>query len=374
MFTKKIVDFNSRKRKSGNIVVMLLLTLVPIMGFGALAVDYGVLVLDKAHLQCACDAASLAAAQELKKTGNDATDTENATTVAIATARENGVTITSSDVVFSNNNSRITVSANLTRGLFFARIMGIVNGNTAASATAGVGGTNSTYSPYVSPVGIVMEDYDSYNYEDHPYDSKNPSQYLRTFDLSRHNKENLATGGFVLFDLRDSNGKSTHHMQEQLLGNEIAETTIYDGVSCTDTSCATSLNANGDTSQAKKFFDGIKTLMDRAADGEWEDDGGDSCYGTGSTSCYDQMRLGQRDYSNPRVINIIVTNAASANNGTSNLPILKYVPVYIESYEYQKGNGKNKQSITLLTVRFLPTSDESKLTTSLEERSLKLLN
>ena len=161
----KILDITkSHQRRTGNIIIILLLTLVPIMGFGALAVDYGILVNDKNRLQRACDASSLAAAQELKATGNDNTDTSNATTVAIATAEENGVTITSSDISFSDNNSKITVDANLERGLFFARVLGIVSGDTAASATAGANGPPSNYSgaPYVVPIGIIMDDYDKY--------------------------------------------------------------------------------------------------------------------------------------------------------------------------------------------------------------------
>ncbi len=167
MFIKILNSVKSKTRRTGNIVVILLLTLVPVMGIGALAVDYGLLINDKNRLQRACDASSLAAAQELKVSGNDNTDTNKAKTVAIATAAQNGVTITSNNVTFSNGNANITVTADLTRGLFFARVLGIAKGDTAASATAGKLGPPSNYSggPYVVPVGITMPDYDKYKFK-----------------------------------------------------------------------------------------------------------------------------------------------------------------------------------------------------------------
>ena len=375
MITKNILDFNSRKRKSGNIVIMLLLTLVPIMGFGALAVDYGVLILDKTHLQCACDAASLAAAQELKVSGNDTTDTAKATTIAIATAGQNGVTITSSDISFSNNNSYITVTANLTRGLFFARVLGIVNGKTAASATAGANGPPSNYSngPYVVPIGIVMSDYDKYKFTGTDY-----TKYGHTFTMIRHNKQALGVNDLALFDLRQSNGKSPSKMEDQLIGADRPTVTLYNYPghsypdysegSCTNTSCQQSLNASG-VAQGKFFASGLDTLIDEAAGAPWHDSTGNN--GTDLTA-YNNMVNGTTDYSNPRVINLIVTDTSDSQNGNSYMPVWAYVPVYVLGYT---GNGK--KSDLNVTFLFLPTQsnlDPNLETSSGGSKSISLLN
>jgi Flp pilus assembly protein TadG len=70
------------------------------LGFCALAVDYGTSVVVKNKLQRTCDAAALAGATELKRTGVDATDFANARARARAIATSNGVTISDSDVTF----------------------------------------------------------------------------------------------------------------------------------------------------------------------------------------------------------------------------------------------------------------------------------
>jgi|GEM_PF-2986829 len=351
------------RRRTGNILFTILLTIVPVMGFAALAVDYGVLVHDKNHLQRACDASALAAAQELKVSGNDDADTANATTVAIATAAQNGVTVTSDDISFSDDNSNVTVSADLTRNLFFARVLGIVTGDVGASATAGAGGMASHYSPYVSPIGITMDDYNSYKYNPDTYDSDNIElDSKHTFYLIRHNKEALELNDLVLYDLRKSNGKAGPKMAAQLTGDARETVTIYDGA-CTNTSCQQSLNS-AKNSQTKFLTGALDTLFSRAAGSPWFDDG--------DSGWYDKMRLGQADYSNPRVINIIVTDLSDAQNGNSNMPVRAFVPVYIEDYSV---TGKNKNTDVTITFHFLPTPHdlEPELITGGAQRQLRLL-
>lgn len=364
MFTKSVSDFNSHKRKTGNVIVILLLTLVPLMGFGALAVDYGVLVNDKNRLQRACDASSLAGAQELKVTGNDTTDTGNATTMAIATAAQNGVTVTSSNISFSNSNSDITVNANLTRGLFFARVLGIVNGTTAASATAGAVVPPSNYSgaPYVVPVGIVLNDYNSYKYTGPSYSATAG----HTFTMIRANKQALGANDLALYDLRQNNGKSPKKMQDQLIGADRPTVTIYNGSSCTNTSCEQSLNASGNA-QGKFYAAGLDTLIGEAAGAPWYDGTGNN--GT-NLAVYNNMVNGKTDYSNPRVINLIVTNPQLAQNGNSNMPVLAYVPVYILGY-----TGDGKSTDLNVTFLFLPTPTDlpTTIVTSSPARTISLL-
>jgi len=74
------------------------------------------------------------------------------------------------------------------------------------------------------------------------------------------------------------------------------------------------------------------------------------------------MVNGKTDYSNPRVVNLIVTDTSDAQNGNSNMPVLAYVPVYILGYT---GNGK--KSDLNVTFLFLPTQTD--LDTTLETSS-----
>jgi len=334
MFTKNISDFNSHKRKTGNVIVVLLMVLVPLMGFGALAVDYGVLVNDKNRLQRACDAAALAAVQELK-VNTDIIDTQNATTIAIDTAKANGVTVTASDISFSNNNCDITVNAELTRNLFLARVLGIMKGNTAASATASVTFSSAGYTPYVSPIGITESTYNDYK---NSYENSTPPAY--GLSLIRHQKEAFGKDQFVLYDLRQQNSKSGAWMYRQLVGNDKETVTIApSGTACGNitTYCQTSLDSSK-TSETKKFKGGIDALITKASGSPWFDSGG--------LNYYDNMRDGLADYSNPRVLNIIVTNDyPSYDVGSTNMPVKYFVPVYIDNYDDNSG---------VLTVRFLP--------------------
>jgi Flp pilus assembly protein TadG len=322
-----------RRRRAGSVILMVALAMVVLMGFAAISVDYGMLVNDRNHLQRACDAAAMAAAQVLKKTGDDTADEASATTIAVDTAAQNGVVVNSSDVTFSNNSAAVTVPARLVRSLLFSRVIGIAKGNVAASATAGVTPASAGYTPYVSPIGITQSSYDAYKDTTTAHD----------FSFTRHNKDAFGLDDFVLYDLRPQNSKSGSFMQDQLTGNDTEKINVYDpNVGCTSTSCETSLDSNFN-SEGKKFKDAISTLISRAAGAPWYDDG--------NSGWYAKMQSGTADYSNPRVINIIVTNDyPTFDNGTTNMPILSFVPAYISSYDNSTG---------LFTVQFLPPGTSS---------------
>src|SRR5690606_11639772 len=168
----------------------------------------------------------------------------------------------------------------------------------------------------------------------------------------------------ALFYLRESNGKSGPKMAEQLTGDGEREVvTIFDGT-CTDTSCQQSLNsAKG--SQASFLIGALDTLFDRAAGSPWYDDG--------ESGWYDKMRSGNANYSNPRVLNIIVTDLSDAQNGNSNMPVRAFVPVYIDSYEMVSFSGN--EADVKINFRFLPTphDPETELVTGSPSRNLRLL-
>jgi hypothetical protein len=129
-------------------------------------------------------------------------------------------------------------------------------------------------------------------------------------------------------------------MYKQLVGDDKEIVTIApDGTACGNitTYCQTSLDSSK-TSQVMKFKSGIDTLIAKAVGSPWFDPGG--------VNYYDNMRDGLADYSNPRVLNIIVTNDYPTYNvGSTNMPVKYFVPVYIDNYNDDTG---------VLTVRFLP--------------------
>jgi hypothetical protein len=119
------------KCRKGFVNVFVAILMVIILGCAALAVDVGMLTLEKAKLQNACDAAALAGAQELP---DDITEAENK---AIKYADENGVPDTEITLIdITEGNRKITVKAERTVSYSFARVLGINQGVVKAQASA----------------------------------------------------------------------------------------------------------------------------------------------------------------------------------------------------------------------------------------------
>ncbi len=178
-------------------------------------------------------------------------------------------------------------------------------------------------------------------------------------------------------------------MQDQLLGLDRPTVTIYnypghsypdyDQSSCTSTSCEQSLNAAG-VAQSKFYTDALDTLMSNAAGAPWYDNNGNN---GGDLTAYNNMVSGVTDYSNPRVLNLIVTDLSDAQNGNSYMPVRAFVPVYLMGYSEDddsgggssggngKGNGKGNSgnSGTDLKVTFLFLPTQSNLDPNLETSS-----
>jgi Flp pilus assembly protein TadG len=326
-----------RSRRRGSVTLIAALGIVVILGAGALAVDYSILLSDRNRLQRACDAAALAGASQLKLTDNDNTDTTNARNVALTVAGQNNVTLNANDITFLNSNRQIRVPANTTRSLLFARMLGIMSKPVAASALAGVNPAgNYTPNPsiYIAPIGITWETYNAYKNDQSTHD----------LDFIRQNKMIFGMDDFVLFDLRDPSGKSTAHMLEQLTGEERNAVTVG--------SFQTTLNA-AEAAQAGKLERGFKAIFDSAEGAPWNDPGSGG-YANDQQTAYQQIYNGTLNRTNPRVIHIIITpQTTAASNGTYNTEIQGFVPVYLESIDADKHGG------TSITVRFLPPTNAS---------------
>ena len=325
-----------RSRRAGATIILMALMMTSLLGFGALAVDYGLMVSDANRVQRACDAAALAGATELVKTGTNvaaiAIDTTNARALAVVVAARNQVTLNPNDVTFPTFN-QINVLGRSSRPFLFARAMGQSGGNLRRAATAGVAaGDGLSSGPgniRVAPIGISWDTYNAYNLDRIGY---------HDIELVRQNKQTFGLDDAVLFDLRDTNAKSGAHMQDQLTGDETEISSIGDS--------ETTLNA-ASVSQRKKLKDGLDILFDRSESAPWNDnDAGDA------GDQYLNLLNGTGPRNNPRVVYLIVTpSTGSPQNGTFDTQVQGFVPVYLESYYEADILG---ETVMRIRIRFLP--------------------
>ena len=111
------MKFNALNEEKGSIIIIVALSLTFIMGFAALVMDYGSVVIEKTKFQNAVDAAALSAANYLPSTSL-------ATTKANSYIALNGYTPTDIAITFSNSNNTIEIVGTKTIQYGFARILG----------------------------------------------------------------------------------------------------------------------------------------------------------------------------------------------------------------------------------------------------------
>lgn len=118
------------RNEEGQILVFVAIAMVAIMGFSALAIDVGMVSIQKSNLQNAADAAALAGAQDIG-TENDPEDT------AIAYADKNGGSGISTAVNPTNTDpTKIEVVCTKTVKYSFARMLKLTETNVSARAVA----------------------------------------------------------------------------------------------------------------------------------------------------------------------------------------------------------------------------------------------
>lgn len=109
--------FSYFKQEDGVVAIIMAVAMVALMGFTALAVDIGLLNIQKSKFQTACDAAALAAGYNLPNT-----------TKATDTAREyiikNGFERDDITVTFEDSNRKIVVSGSKQMATLFGKILG----------------------------------------------------------------------------------------------------------------------------------------------------------------------------------------------------------------------------------------------------------
>lgn len=115
--------------EKGAATVVVALLLVVVAGFSAIVVDYGNMAGQRRSLQNAVDAASLAAAQSLPF------DTADADSLAEEYMDINGGYL-DLDVTYSNNNTKVTVSASRRVDYIFARVLFSESGTEVSARAA----------------------------------------------------------------------------------------------------------------------------------------------------------------------------------------------------------------------------------------------
>lgn len=123
------------KSETGTAVVLFALAIALLLGTVGLAVDGGLLYIEKQRIQNALDAACLAGAQELP-------DTAAARAKAIEYANLNGLDESEYEIRFTHDNRRLELSCNRVRNLFFMSVLGFDTAqvSTVAAAEGGLPG------------------------------------------------------------------------------------------------------------------------------------------------------------------------------------------------------------------------------------------
>lgn len=336
-------DVSSRRR--GSILLIVYFSLFMMLGFCALAVDYGTSVVVKNQLQRTCDAAALAGAAELTITKVAAIDRANATTQAIETARENNITITSSNISFSSDSLQIRVSVVLPRKFLFGAVIGIPNGQVPATALAGL--TYVSGFKGLDPLGVTRQTYERYV----PREAV-PVPGVVNLQLTRNTKEQFgplnqdaatltdsSLYNVAALDLRPGNsGNSGAQFQTDVAtANNDTQVKIGDIVDPLGSSI---------TSQGADLVAGIQARINKATQAPWSD-----------VHQYEYINTPNAlpDYpdNDPRIIYILVSDDGyAADNSNPKLTLAYFAPVYIEKpVSYTKGGNT---PTAILTVRFLP--------------------
>lgn len=324
-------------RRRGSVIVIASLSLTVLLGFCALAADYGMLVSDANRLQRACDASALAGASQLKKTGNDVVDVALAKQAAIDMMRQYKVAgFDPNAISFNATWNRITVPASVTRNYFFGGIFKLISPNSASNslvARQAIGARTALKGvPAVSPLAITVEDYESFKAGTTSFENiliDNNRQDFSPTILT--NTGTVATRGTVTaVDLRlDSSGKSGPVFQNDVANGTPGTTVIGQPVQST-------LNADL-SSQGAKLELAIKDRFARAKNAPW--------YDNGNTYTFPNYPA-----DDPRIITIMVADKHPADNNNPVLIARYFVSVYVEAI---RTPGKDT---TYLQIRILPSN------------------
>lgn len=147
---KKI--FSILKNDKGVGQVLVTLSMVAILGFGAMVIDIGQAFVKRGKLLNAVDAAALAGALELP------TNPDKAIQIAKDYAVKNGVNREDINVEIIGDNSQIIVNANEDVGFTLAKILGFEKANISAASSAIIGPITEVYEG-IRPFAVEKQEF-----------------------------------------------------------------------------------------------------------------------------------------------------------------------------------------------------------------------
>lgn len=298
-----------RKRRSGAVTVVVALSSVALLGFAALATDYGLMVAKRNHLQRACDAAALAGAADLPVTATAQYQAQMA-------ARSNKVY--SPTITYPNGLKQIGVEASETMNFFFARAIGIQSGRVATRAVAERVPLKGI--PGVVPLAITVNDYTTH---------KESGSFWEV--LIDNNRQDFVDGTITGLDLRnDNSGKAVDGFQEDLRNG--TDNTVILG-SQINSALSASL-----TSQGAALEEAMTDRFEAAAGAPW--------YDNGTNYTFPNYPSGD-----PRIITIMVADPNPTDNSSPLLNARFFAPVYVDRVTVTRVTG---QLETRLRFRILP--------------------
>jgi Flp pilus assembly protein TadG len=327
---KFALPLSKKLSKKGSIAVASAVALTTIFGCGAVAVDYARLVLDANQLQKACDAAVMSGAYMLGRTGEASTDVSNARTEALRVLGLNGVTIASSEILFSNNNSQIRVNATTQREMSFAKLIGVDQSNINRHATAQRAAISGTTG--VSPLAITTTDYNAY---------KDGTMFEVT--LARNQKEDFNPGNCLACSVDGNPSKPPPVFEEEMKWG------------CDELVEAGDANVNALNASINQQEDRLDDAVKDDADSRIERAKLAPYFDFGNTYTFPDYPAGD-----PRVFTVMICEPKLQFNGTSYPTVRGIAPVYLAgvttgTYTYVDSKGKTKtETVSKLQFRILP--------------------
>lgn len=275
---------HAQKTQRGSALALVSLVGMVLIGFSALAIDAGRVVVTRTRLQRVADAAALAGAKDLDQ--NQA----KARAAALDFASRNGVTLSAGAISFPNAD-QVQVTIDRPVETVFARAFGIASYPVPATATAALQQATSTMG--LRPWGIPEQEFRDYT-----------TSTTYTLKLTSHSDPYVGGGNFYALAL-DGTGGNTY--RNTIINGSTDRFQIGQQV-LTEPG-----NKQGPTKQ------GIESLIGRDK----------------HTSYSEVLAAGETDC--PRLVTLIVMRENSFGNGSEKVTIAGFATFFIADWRDNKG-------------------------------------
>lgn len=300
----------SMKSEKGTAIVIFALGMTVVLGFCALVIDIGIVMLEKSRISNAVDAAALAGAQELINNKSNAYDVVN------SYLKMNGVNPLNAEVVLLDSDTKVSVTVKQDINYNFARILGLDKANlkiTSVAECAPISGVNKGIRPFAI--------------EQQPLD----------FGLTYTLKEGGGAGSNGNYGALALNGNGASNYKANIINGFNGHLKVGDFV-YTEPG-----NMSGPTSQ------GINALISQC---------------NHSPKC----TFDKYDIDCPRIITVIMVDSLAVN-GRSSVQIVGFAKFFLEGVA---GNG-NKSIVTGKFIKTIVTGELSETQTDYGLKGVRLI-